>query len=101
MGDAALVRRLEEVLGADAVVTDAGSLIVYESDGLTAYRARPRMVLMPEDTAGTAAAVSLLAEAGVPFVARGAGTGLSGGALALEGAAVISLARMRRILPWQ
>jgi glycolate oxidase subunit GlcD len=93
-----LVAGLRERLGADAVIDDPGSLLVYESDGLTAYRARPLLVVMPADTEGTAAAVRLLATAGVPFVARGAGTGLSGGALALNGAAVISLARMRRIL---
>jgi FAD/FMN-containing dehydrogenase len=94
----ALVRSLRAVLGDDGVITDPGSLLVYESDGLTAYRARPGIVLLPRDTGETAAAVRLLAAAGVPFVARGAGTGLSGGALALHNAAVISLARMNRIL---
>jgi glycolate oxidase subunit GlcD len=92
------LRRLIDALGADAVITRPGSLLVYESDGLTAYRARPRVVLLPADTAQTAAAVRILARARIPFVARGAGTGLSGGALALDGAAVISLARMRAIL---
>jgi glycolate oxidase subunit GlcD len=96
--DDRLVAGLRAALGRDGVVTNPGSLLVYESDGLTAYRARPRMVLLPEDTEQTAAAIRLLAGAGMPFVARGAGTGLSGGALALEGAAVISAARMRRIL---
>ncbi|CAN5630600.1 FAD-linked oxidase C-terminal domain-containing protein [soil metagenome] len=93
-----LISRLRAALGEEAVITQPGSLLVYESDGLTAYRARPLMVVMPADTAETAAAVTLLAEAKIPFVARGAGTGLSGGALALDGAAIISLARMRRIL---
>jgi glycolate oxidase subunit GlcD len=96
--DLALARQLRATLGDDAVITAPGSLLVYESDGLTAYRARPRMVLMPADTAETAAVVRLLADAEIPFVARGAGTGLSGGALALDGAAVISTARMRSIL---
>jgi glycolate oxidase subunit GlcD len=96
--DPGLVAALRAALGEDAVITMPGSLLVYESDGLTAYRARPLLVLMPADTAETAAAVRLLAAAGIPFVARGAGTGLSGGALALEGAAVISMARMSRIL---
>jgi glycolate oxidase subunit GlcD len=89
---------LRGIVGTDGVVADPGSLLVYESDGLTAYRARPALVVMPRDTQETAAVVGVLAAAGIPFVARGAGTGLSGGALALDGAAVISLARMRRIL---
>jgi glycolate oxidase subunit GlcD len=95
---AELITALRAVLGAGRVVTEPGSLLVYESDGLTAYRARPSMVLLPDDTAQTAAAVKLLSDARMPFVARGAGTGLSGGALALDGAAVISLARMTRIV---
>jgi glycolate oxidase subunit GlcD len=93
-----LAAELRRVLGDDGVVSDPGSLLVYESDGLTAYRARPRAVLMPRDTGQTASTIKLLADADLPFVARGAGTGLSGGALAINGAAVISLARMDRIL---
>lgn len=89
---------LVAVLGSAGVITDAGSLLVYESDGLTAYRFRPRAVLLPLDTAQTAQCVRILADAGIPWVARGAGTGLSGGALALGNAVVISLARMDSIL---
>ena len=55
-------------------------------------------MLLPTDTAQTAAAVKLLSDAKIHFVARGAGTGLSGGALALDGAAIIALARMDRVL---
>jgi glycolate oxidase subunit GlcD len=93
-----LARDLARLLGDDGVITRPGSLLVYESDGLTAHRARPAAVLLPRDTVEVAGAVKLLADADVPFVARGAGTGLSGGALALHGAAVISLARMDRII---
>jgi glycolate oxidase subunit GlcD len=93
-----LAAALRRVVGHDGVVTDPGALLVYESDGLTAHRATPRAVVLPRSTAEVSAVVRLLAEAGVPFVARGAGTGLSGGALALAGAVVISLARMDRIL---
>jgi glycolate oxidase subunit GlcD len=93
-----LRRELEAVVGEGGVISDPGSLLVYESDALAAYRSRPRCVLLPRDTAETARLVRLLAREGIPFVARGAGTGLSGGALALNGAAVISVARMRRIL---
>ena len=95
---ASLLRDLRRVLGDDNVVTAPGSLLVYESDGLTSYRARPRVVLLPTDTAQTAATVKLLSDAKIHFVARGAGTGLSGGALALDGAALIALARMDRII---
>lgn len=93
-----LASALRSVVGTAGLVTDPGALIVYESDGLTAHRVTPRAVVLPRDTEETAAVVRLLAEAGVPFVARGAGTGLSGGALALEGAVVVSLTRMDRIL---
>lgn len=93
-----VLRALTGVLGGSGVITSPGSLLVYESDGLTAYRFRPRAVLMPRDTGETSRCVRILADAGIPFVARGAGTGLSGGALALGNAVVISLARMDRIL---
>ncbi|HWV57117.1 MAG TPA: FAD-binding protein, partial [Longimicrobiales bacterium] len=96
--DASLAAELRSIVGHDAVITDAGRLLVYESDGLTAYRVQPRAVVAPRGTAEVAAVVRVLARAGVPFVPRGAGTGLSGGALALEGSVVISLARMNRIL---
>jgi glycolate oxidase subunit GlcD len=96
--DPGLQRALVSVLGDDAVITDPDALIVYETDGLTAHRVRPRAVLLPAHSNEVAAAVKLLADVGVPFVPRGAGTGLSGGAIALEGAVVLSLARMTRIL---
>jgi glycolate oxidase subunit GlcD len=94
----ALLRELRGAVGADGVITDAGALLVYEADGLMAYRARPRAVVMPRDTAQVSAAVRALAAARVPFVARGSGTGLSGGALPLNGAVVVSTARMTSIL---
>jgi glycolate oxidase subunit GlcD len=95
---AGMAARFREILGDAGVIVDEGSLLVYETDGLTAHRARPAMVLLPRDTAETAAVVRLLSDAGLAFVARGAGTGLSGGALALERAVVVSAARLRRIL---
>ncbi len=91
---AALVR----VVGRDGVLTDPGTLLVYECDGLAIHRAPPRAVVLPRSTAETAAVVKLLARLQLPFVARGAGTGLSGGALALNGAVMISLTRMKRVL---
>jgi glycolate oxidase subunit GlcD len=93
-----LVAELREITGADGLITDPAALLVYESDGLTAYRVRPRAVLRPRGTQQVAACVKALARANVSFVPRGAGTGLSGGALALEGSVLLSTARMDRIL---
>lgn len=90
--------RLREIVGESSLILDPGALLVYESDGLTAYRERPCAVVAPHDTAETAAVIGVLREARLPWVARGAGTGLSGGALALNGAVLVSTAKMDRIL---
>jgi glycolate oxidase subunit GlcD len=95
---AALVDELRAIVGETGVVADPGALMVWESDGLTAYRVTPRAVLLPQDTAQTAALLRVLARERIPFVPRGSGTGLSGGALALEGAVCITFARMTQIL---
>jgi glycolate oxidase subunit GlcD len=96
--EAGLEHALIRILGDDAVITDPDALIVYETDGLTAHRVRPRAVLLPSSTEEVAAAVRALNEADAPYVPRGAGTGLSGGAIPLEQSVVLSLARMNRIL---
>ncbi|MEJ2217027.1 MAG: FAD-binding protein [Gemmatimonadota bacterium] len=93
-----LAAGLRRILGPDGVIADPGRLVSYESDGLTAHRHPPRAVLLPRSTDQVAAAVRLLAEADIPFVARGAGTGLSGGAVPLHDAVVLTTARMTRIL---
>lgn len=85
-------------MGEDAVITDPERLLVYESDGLTAYRFPPRAAVFPRSTEEVAGVVRVLAEAGIPFVPRGAGTGLSGGALAARGAVLVCTSRMNRIL---
>ncbi len=74
------------------------ALAPYESDALTAYRARPAAVLLAESQAEVIAAVRLCHRAGVPFVARGSGTSLSGGSLPVEDGLVIALNRLNRIL---
>jgi len=91
-------QRLWRSLSQDRVITDVTRLRTYECDGITGYRVMPALVALPESTAEVALTVAACAEAGVPFVARGAGTGLSGGALPVADGVVISLARMRRIL---
>jgi glycolate oxidase subunit GlcD len=96
--DATLVARLRDAVGRDHVITDPNRLFVYESDGLTQYRVAPRAVVLPGTTAELAAAVRLLHEAGIAVVPRGAGTGLSGGALPTPDGVVVGTARMNRIL---
>lgn len=93
-----MLSRLRAVVDRADLITDPSALLVYESDGLTAYRVRPRAVLLPRSTDQVSAILRLLAEHDIPFVPRGAGTGLSGGALALDNAVVVSTARMNRIL---
>lgn len=93
-----LRRRCTEVLGPDGVITDPMRLRTYECDGLTGYRVVPGLVVLPRTTGEVAAVVRACADEGVPFVARGAGTGLSGGALPHAEGVLIVLQRMRRIL---
>ena len=93
-----LQRRLRELLPPRAVVAAPQELLTYDCDGLTFHRHQPPLVVLPETTAQVAAVVRLCAEAGVPFVARGSGTGLSGGAVAEQEALVIATSRMRSIL---
>jgi glycolate oxidase len=90
--------RFEQVLAAKDVLSDPVQCRAYECDGLTGYRVIPQLVLLPRDAAQVAAAVGVCAAGGVPFVARGAGTGLSGGALPVADGVVISLARLKRVL---
>ena len=76
-----LVPAMVEICGPDGVVTDPADLRTYECDGLTSHRAVPGLVVLPRTAEQVAAVVRVCAGAGVPFVARGSGTGLSGGAL--------------------
>ena len=89
---------LQAIVGPDGVLTEPDELLVYESDGLTIFRATADAVAFPRSTAEVAACVRLANAEGLPFVARGAGTGLAGGCLPSEGGLVIALTRMARIL---
>jgi glycolate oxidase len=93
-----LIPRLIEVCGADAVVTDPAELRTYECDGLTSHRVRPALVVLPSTAEQVAGVVRECAEAKVPFVARGSGTGLSGGALPHADGVLIVTSKMRRII---
>ncbi|MDQ1696927.1 MAG: glycolate oxidase [Frankiaceae bacterium] len=96
-GLAALADACVRELGERAVVTDRVQLRTYECDGLTAYRCIPALVVLPETTEQVAFVVGRCHELGVPFVARGAGTGLSGGALPREDGVLIVLSRMTEV----
>jgi glycolate oxidase len=85
-------------VGASYVVSEPEQLRTYDCDGLTGWRAQPELVVLPGSTEEVQAVVRICAREGIPFVARGAGTGLSGGALPVADGIVISLARMNRIL---
>ena len=93
-----LINNLTAIVGQDAVLSRPDQLLVYECDGLPHHKYRPRAVVFPGSTEQTSAVMRELASAGVPFTPRGAGTGLSGGALALNSGVVIEMARMRKIL---
>jgi len=92
-----LLKELRSIVGRDNVLTEPGQLIAFESDALTARRATPAAVVFIHDTAQLQRVVSALYRAKFPFVPRGAGTGLSGGALA-DGKVILQLSRMNRIL---
>jgi glycolate dehydrogenase FAD-linked subunit len=81
-----------------AVISEPEQLRTYECDGLTGHRVVPALVVLPETTEQVQAVVRACHAAATPFVARGAGTGLSGGALPVADGVVISLARMKRVL---
>lgn len=93
-----LINNLGAIVGRENVLSKPDELLVYECDGLPQHKHRPRAVVFPSSTEETSAIMRELARAKVPFTPRGAGTGLSGGALALNSGVVIEFARMRRIL---
>ncbi len=94
----ALEEELRRAIGEPYVLTRAEELFAYEADGLTHHSAMPRAVVLPGDKTDVVQIVRICRAHGVPFVPRGAGTGLSGGALALTDGVVIECARMNRIL---
>src|SRR4051794_27151015 len=96
--DPAFVAALERALRPEQLIREPEQLRTYECDGLTGHRVVPALVVLAESSADVQAAVRACAAHGIAFVARGAGTGLSGGALPVADGIVISLARMKRIL---
>ena len=98
MSQEAWIRTLEEIVGSRYVLTDPMALLPYSCDGYTLAQAEPRGVVLPRSTEEVQAIVKVLSRAGIPFLARGAGTSLSGGATPLEGAVILHLSRMNQIL---
>ena len=96
--DARFLDELRAAVGPQALLTDAADLLTYESDALVHLRATPGAVVLPSSAEHVQAVVALCHRARVPFVARGHGTGLSGGALPVAGGVVIGLSRLNRIL---
>jgi len=94
----AILAELRSAVGDGGLIHQPNQLQTYECDGLTNFRALPGAVVLPQSTAEVQKVVRVCAKHKIAFVARGAGTGLSGGALPQEGCVVISLARMNRIL---
>jgi len=93
-----LIHRLGEIAGDEHVVTHPHQLRTYESDGLLQYRVAPRAAVLPGSAQEVRQVVRACFESSVPWVARGAGTGLSGGALPHEEGVLIVLSRLRRIV---
>src|SRR5205085_2454175 len=93
-----LISDLRALLGEANVLWRAYALALYEYDASSLTRSRPEAVVLPRSTADVSAVMRLCYERGVPCTPRGAGTGLSGGAIACDGGVVLSFARMNRIL---
>ena len=95
---AVLIARLKAILPADGLLTTPEAMRVYECDGLAAYRGLPGLVALPRNPEQVRGILMTCADLEVPVVARGAGTGLSGGALPFPGCVLLSLSRFNRIL---
>src|SRR5229473_2792729 len=96
--EARILDELRTIVGDRGLISSPEELHTYECDGLTNFRVMPRAVLLPNSTEQVQAIVRICHRERMPFVARGSGTGLSGGALPVENGIVISLARMNHIL---
>lgn len=93
-----LSKAMRSIVGADACVSSPEGLFVYECDAFTLGSTRPALAVLPRDTEQVSQVVKACRRFGIPFVPRGAGTSLSGGAHAVDGAVIIECSRMKRIL---
>jgi glycolate oxidase len=92
-----LIRRLQAVVGEPYVLHRPDDLTVYEQDALMVARHKPDLVVLPGTTQEVSDVVKAVRQAGLPIVARGAGTGLAGGTIPVRGGVVIALTRMTRV----
>ncbi len=95
---AGLIARLSRILPRQRLITAVEGMRVYESDGLAAYRGLPGVVALPDDTTEVVQVLRVCRELRAPVVTRGAGTGLSGGALPFPGCVLLAMTRFSRIL---
>jgi glycolate oxidase len=93
-----IIKEFEDIVGKKGVVQRREELIAYDCDGLTSYRQRPALVVLPRTTEQVAEILKICDRLSLPWVARGAGTGLSGGALPVEDCVLIVTALMNKIL---
>ncbi|WP_423908811.1 FAD-linked oxidase C-terminal domain-containing protein [Candidatus Spongiihabitans sp.] len=98
MNTGQLVQLFRQAVAAQSIISEKTSLRVYESDGLSAYRQPPRLVVLPESIAEVQGVMAICQKHAIPVVSRGAGTGLSGGALPHKDGIVVSLAKMNQML---
>jgi glycolate oxidase len=94
----ALAADLAKIVGPDGVVSHSSELAVYECDGWTIGKSAPDLLVLPRTTAEVSGVLAVLARRAVPFVPRGAGTGLSGGCLPLKAPVMICTSRMNHIV---
>ena len=94
----ALVGEFRHICGESSVLDEPLQLLTYECDALPHLREMPMLVVLPGSASEVQAVVRICSREGIPFVARGHGTGLSGGALPVPGGIVISLAKLNRVL---
>ncbi len=98
MDDTTLARELRAIVGDRFVLTDPSELRAYDCDGNTIFKGMPRAVVLPANTAEVARVVRLLASNHIPFIPRGAGTGLSSGVVPTKGEVMVGLSRLNRLL---
>ncbi|MGL6282262.1 MAG: FAD-binding protein, partial [Microcoleaceae cyanobacterium] len=94
----AIAQQFSKIVGANNVIAKREELLVYECDGLASYRQRPALVVLPRTTEQIATIVKICHAQNIPWLARGAGTGLSGGALPEENSVLITTSLMQKIL---
>jgi glycolate oxidase len=93
-----IIKEFEAILGKNNVVRTREDLVAYECDGLTSYKQQPALVVLPRSTQEVSQVLKVCDRYSIPFVARGAGTGLSGGALPIANCVLIVTALMKQIL---